>query len=66
MTIAALVASDMGIGIVPEAMKKIKVDNVVHIPIEGTKNRTGFGLISRLDNDVLINQFIDMAKNIKF
>ena len=35
MTIAAMVASDIGIGIVPESMKKVKVDNVVHVPIEG-------------------------------
>lgn len=66
MTIAALVASDMGIGVVPETMKKIKVDNIVHVPIEGTKNRTGFGLISRQDHDVLVHQFLDMAKDIKF
>jgi len=66
MTIAALVASDVGIGIVPEAMKKVKVNNVVHRPIEGTKNRTGFGVISRQENDVLVHQFLDMAKDMKF
>ena len=66
MTIAALVASGMGIAIVPESMKNIKVDNVVHVPIEGAKNRTGFGLISRQNNDALVHQFLTIGKEIKF
>lgn len=61
MTIAGLVASGMGIGIMPECMAKIKVPNVVHRPILNTENRTGFSIICRKDNDILVNQFLGLA-----
>ena len=61
MTIAGLVASNMGLGIVPECMKNIKVPNVIHRPLVGTKNRTGFALITREEPDLLVEQFIDLV-----
>ncbi len=66
MTIAGLVASNMGIGIVPECMAKVKMPNVVHRPIAGTKNLTGFTLIYHKNEDLLVEQFMDLAKKIKF
>ncbi len=62
MTIAGLVASGMGVGIVPECMAQIKIPNVVHRPLKNTKNRTGFAFIHRGEDDVLVKNFIKEAK----
>jgi DNA-binding transcriptional LysR family regulator len=58
MTIAGLVASGLGVGIVPACMANIKLKGLEHVPIEGTKDRTGFMIIHRNDNDLLIDEFI--------
>lgn len=63
MTIAGLVASGMGLGIVPECMSKIHVPNVVHRPLMGTKGRTGFALITRKEPDILVEQFATLAQS---
>ncbi len=57
MTIAGLVASGMGIGIVPECMSRIKIPGVVHRKIKNTKNRTGFIFLSRKEKDVFVENF---------
>lgn len=63
MTIAGLVASGVGIGIVPQCMSHIKVERVVHRKLVGTKGRTRFALISRDEDDLLVDQFLKLAKN---
>lgn len=60
MTIAGLVASDMGVGIVPECMAQIQIPNVTHRPLEGTKNRTGFAFVYKKDADPLVQNFLDL------
>ncbi|MEM6811936.1 MAG: LysR substrate-binding domain-containing protein, partial [Pseudomonadota bacterium] len=65
MTIAGLVASGIGIGVVPECMAKIKVANVTHRKLQCTKGRTGFTLITRENKDLLVNQFINLAMKTK-
>jgi len=62
MTIAGLVASGMGLGIVPECMASIKIPNVTHRLLEGTKNRTGFACVFRKEKDILVNQFLNLSK----
>ena len=64
MTIAGLVASGIGIGIVPACMGAIKVKNVVHRPIVGTANKTGFAIITRKESDILTNQFLALSRRI--
>lgn len=66
MTIAGLVAAGMGIGIVPECMSRLPIKNIVHKPLAGTKSKTGFSLIYKNSADILIEQFLDLAKTVKF
>lgn len=61
MTIAGLVGAGMGLGIVPECMASVKIANVVHRPLEGTKNRTGFAFVVRDEDDALVRQFLEMG-----
>lgn len=58
MTIAGLVTSGIGIGIVPTCMSKIPMKNLVHKPLKDTKNRTGFAIIHRHEPDEIVNCFI--------
>lgn len=58
MTIAGLVGSGMGIGVVPECMSRIKIPGVVHRSIKGTKNRTGFAFVTRPDADLVVENFL--------
>ena len=58
MTIAGLVASGIGIGVVPQCMSQIKVDGVTHKKLVGTKGMTGFCLAIRDDHDVLVDSFL--------
>lgn len=60
MTIAGLVAANMGVGIVPECMAKIKVPGVTHRPIKKTKGKTGFAFVARPDRDLLVENFLKM------
>lgn len=65
MTIAGLVASGMGIGIVPECMANIKIPGVRHRPIAHTKNRTGFAFVFRKENDLLVKNFCSLQSSLK-
>ena len=62
MTIAGLVASGMGIGIVPECMSRIKIPGVSHRKIRNTKNRTGFAFVSSRERDTLAENFLRMGR----
>lgn len=61
ITIGGLVASGMGIGIVPECMSLIKIPGVIHRHLKGTKNRTGFAIIYKNEKDVLVRNFLREA-----
>lgn len=60
MTIAGLVASGMGIGVVPECMAKINIPGVVHRPLKGTQRRTGFAVVTKGDDDLLVQNFLKL------
>lgn len=62
MTIAGLVASGVGVGIVPECMATIKIPGVIHRPIKGTKNRTGFAVVTCMDDDLLIQNYLGVLQ----
>jgi DNA-binding transcriptional LysR family regulator len=61
MTIAGLVAAGMGVAIVPECMARIKVNGVVHRPLQEGRGRTGFAIICRKENDILVKQFLSIV-----
>jgi DNA-binding transcriptional LysR family regulator len=61
MTIAGLVASGMGIGIVPECMSLIKIPGVTHRLIRNTKGRTGFAFVCRREKDILVENFFKVG-----
>lgn len=63
MTIAALVAAGMGIGLVPECMARLRLPGIIHKPIAGTRNKTGFAFIARKDGELLVKSFLSVAKN---
>lgn len=63
MTIAGLVAAQIGIGIVPACMAKIKVAGITHKPLAGTKNKTGFAFLTRKEEDSLVKSFLSTAKD---
>ncbi len=59
MVIAGLVASGMGIGLVPECMSRIRIDGVVHRPLRDAKTKTGFWFVHRDgEGDVLVKNFL--------
>lgn len=58
MTIAGLVSSGLGVGIVPACMQSIHVSGIKYLPIEGTENQTGFSIIYRDEGDPLIETFL--------
>jgi DNA-binding transcriptional LysR family regulator len=62
MTIAGLVTSGLGVGIVPACMAKIKIDSLTHIPIQHTLYRTGFMIIHRDESDQLIEEFVSLIR----
>ena len=64
MTIAGLVASNIGIGIVPECMKQIKIKDVVHLPLKGAEAKTGFALIYRKQQHLLVDRFLQLSQGI--
>jgi len=65
MTIAGLVASNIGIGVVPQCMAQIKVDGITHKKLVGTKGLTGFCLVKRETPDKSLQALIDtIEKNV--
>jgi len=60
MTIAGLVASGLGVGIVPECMTKISIPGVTHRIIKGTKGRSGFAVVTRPDDDILVQNYLKL------
>lgn len=59
MTIAALVASGIGVGIVPACMANIEMAGISHRHIQGTTDMTGFSLLRRDEEDRLVQNFIE-------
>ncbi len=60
MTIAGLVASGMGLGIVPECMSIIKIPGITHRTIKQMKNKTGLAFICKKNADILARNFCDI------
>ena len=59
-TIAGLVASGLGVALVPEIMRHIKFPGVLHIPLENTKGLIGLGAISRKEPNILVDNFLKL------
>lgn len=59
-TIAGLVASGLGIALVPEVMRHIKFPGVIHIPLKNTKGLIGLGAITRKEPNVLVSNFLEL------
>ena len=59
-TIAGLVASGLGIALVPEIMANIKFPGVVHIPLCNTKGLIGLGAVIRKEPNILIDNFLEL------
>ncbi len=64
--IAGLVASGRGLAVVPACMSKIKFPGVVHRPLVGAEDRSGFVFLTRKESDILVDKFLDIIQNTEF
>ena len=64
MTIAGLVGSGMAMALVPQCMFNIKVPNVIHRPVLGMEECTGFCIVTRKEDDKLVAQMLDIIKGV--
>ncbi|MEM7618786.1 MAG: LysR substrate-binding domain-containing protein [Pseudomonadota bacterium] len=62
MTIMGLVASGIGLSIVPKSMKAISMPGISYVDLECVEQKTALALLSRDESNVLVDNFVDLMK----